>query len=415
VIGKLDLQRKGNFDVFNMQKGGVIKLVGGWSAGAEDKVAEYYYPGGLTKAPRDGIVPEESADFVAADDSSGILALALGIIGLASVGVVTIAFFYYRRHPIIKPTSVNLGYIQIACIVLGFVQLLVMVGKPTSSICAVDLFLIPIAFSMYYSIALVKNYRIYLVFNFSGLQIRKMTDYYLALYAALFTFPNIIAIVALSAISPPLPKAVMTGVLTYEWTCASVDAFSQFVAVRFMIIYNALLLLLNLFVAFKNRSVNSTFNETKMIAVSMYNVSMIVIFCVPILYTTSLGFRTRHLIKVICVFYVTMFNLVASFALKSYQAFTDKRVAGSSNNSKNTSQMNHKETEHSTLEGKHATMVAIKKSDLFAQAKPRFMLAESKNSVIFYETFRTSLEDKEIKSSCFGEIWTITNCQVFTR
>ena len=108
-----------------------------------------------------------------------------------------------------------------------------------------------------------------------------------------------------------------------------------------------------------------------------------------------------------------MFNLVASFALKAYQAFTDKRVAGTANSSKNTSQINQgKETEHSTLEGKHATMVAIKRNDLFAQAKPRFMLAESKTLVIFYETFRTSLEDKEIKSSCFGEIWTVSNCQV---
>jgi hypothetical protein len=392
-----------------MQKGGVVKLVGGWSAGAEDKVAEYYYPGGLSTAPRDSIVPEEIADFVAPNDSNGVLTLILAIIGLVSVIVVGIAFGYYKNHPIVKPTSFNLGLIQIACMILGVLQLFTMVGRSSNLICAVDLFLIPIAFSMYYSILLVKNYRIYMLFNFSGLGMARLTDSYLALYAVLFTFPNVIAIVVLSAVSPPLPKAVMTGVLTYEWTCASVNVLAQFVAIRFMIIYSSFLLLLNLFIAFKNKNVNSRYNDTKLIGISIYNVTMVVVFCVPILFTTSLGFRTRHLIKVICIFYVTMFNLISGFAFKAYQAFTNRNEVIKENSST---------IEHNTekAEGKFSSMVIIRRIDgmnqFFSQAKPRFMLSETKNSAVFYQTVKTSLEDKEIKTSCFGDIWDVNNCNV---
>jgi hypothetical protein len=367
----------------------------------------------MSLRPKDSVIPAEVAEYIALGDPTGSLAMALFIIGVVSLAIVSLGFIYYRSNAIVKASSFNIGLLQLACILVALVELIVMIDLPTSSKCAADFLLIPFSFSFYYGLVLIKNLRIYKLFRMTSVNVKRWNDFSVCLYASLWFLPTLVAgIVGVAGGSSPQPLMVSAGV--YAWTCALNIAEYQKTIVDFLISYNACLLVANLAVAFLNRNVYSRFNETKLIALTVYNVLIIIVFCLPILFASSLGLRLRATIKVLSIFYVCMFNLFSGFAYKVYQCY---KVGDKANDSLKGTDSIMSRPSHimpKTLGMPATTEVFMKTGSFLNPGSGKFMTAEHNSLVVFNEAIRESFEDKHMKPGAFGTVWNAEHLKVFT-
>ncbi|KAJ3335389.1 Transcription factor unc-86, partial [Kappamyces sp. JEL0680] len=279
----------------------------------------------------DALDPTTVADYVSLNDSTGLLSISLFAIG-ALLSVVTVfGVTRYRGLKIIKQSAFIVGIAMQLCIFVCFFQLILMIGIPTTTICILDSIIIPLTFSFYYGMLFTKSYRLYTIFN-SGTVLGKVwTDPIVIMYGAAWSSPCVLILIVWNAIDYPKPSVHQLSFGDYSWTCSSSSASIQSIMYSLLIAYNGLILAFNLLMAFRNRNMTSRYNETKSIAMSIYNVTMVVVFTLPILATTSLNYRLRVILKIVIVFYVSMFNLVSSFTLKIYQCYTDDSLSQASN------------------------------------------------------------------------------------
>ena len=101
----------------------------------------------------------------------------------------------------------------------------------------------------------MKSYRLYRIFN--SVSTRKAwSDIQVG---SVFAVPTTIILIIWHSLSKPA-AAIMK-----VWTCLSSNAGVQSAAVGTLIGYNAFIVLVNLWMAFKTRNVHSKFNETKVL------------------------------------------------------------------------------------------------------------------------------------------------------
>ena len=84
---------------------------------------------------------------------------------------------------------------------------------------------------------------------------------------------------------------------------------------------NALLLGFGAFLAFKTRNVSSAFNESKFIAVCMYNMIVLGCLILPVIYISQAGFFTIFDLRSIGTIACATFILFALFGSKLYIIF----------------------------------------------------------------------------------------------
>jgi hypothetical protein len=308
--------RIGDYDVINFEKNGNSQIVGRWSVGSFSSSRAFNYPGDTSVRPKDGIDPNDVADFAQTSDAGGILALLFGSIGILAGLFTTVMYVLKRNSKVIKSASLIISLIQILALTIAYVQFFLMVNKPTQAICSVDSILLAILFSFYYGLVFAKSYRVYNIFCAAGRK-APLRDYHVVAISVACTIPTAIILIVWHSISNPAPYIHQMSPTTFYWTCSSNSAV-QSNAYAALLVWNAIVLFANLWVAFKSRSIPSKFYDGKMTALSVYNTTLILMFVLIILGTESLGFRLKLFVKLVGVFYILSFNLGAVFIAKLF-------------------------------------------------------------------------------------------------
>ncbi|KAI8892441.1 periplasmic binding protein-like I [Globomyces pollinis-pini] len=404
--------RIGDFDIYNFV-GSELKLVGAWEN--EKKVmlpdVKVVYPGGLLVQPKDGIDPNDVAVYAAPGSSLGIISVVFFAIGILTTLTSVLLTLKYRAAPAIRKSSINIGFAMQLIVLLVNFQFLIMIDKPTRSSCTIDSVIIPVAFSAYYGLLFAKNLRIYRIFykphsNF------KLPDLKIYGLGILFACPSIVLVAIWNAIDPPIPTIVMISMTQYYRTCQSVTSLGDTIT-TLLLVYNGIILVCNLYMAVKTRNVASTYNETKLIGFSVYNMTIIGLFGTAVLLSDSLGFSAKYTIKIVAVFYILMFNLATSFLAKIYQAMT-----GSADGTKNGSSMgtSSKKSNNAGGEaGKKGTVnqaeVTVRKLNgfdgFFGEARNMIMSQMSDEIVMMHSLKKVSMESKETKETGEGQCWNL--------
>ncbi|KAJ3307304.1 hypothetical protein HDV03_001789 [Kappamyces sp. JEL0829] len=320
--------RLGNFEIWNIKTDGVPALTAIYVSASQqtELVGTYVYPGGTASLPKAVILPSEVADFIDLKDTTGLLGASLFLVGMSTCIVTFGMYLHYRNSVVIRTSSFNVGVVMQLCIMAALFQLIVMIGNPVTNtaICAVDSMIIPLAFSLYYGCVYAKNLRLYQIFN-PSISVYVKTDARVFAYGCVWMVPNLVVLIVWNAISSIAPVATTArfSMGVYYWTCASASSSTGSNIILVLFLYNGIILINNLYMAFITRTVDEKYSEAKLIAVSIYNMTIVMIFTLAILFTPSLSFRLKVTIKMITLFYICMFNLATTFTSTVYFAYKE--------------------------------------------------------------------------------------------
>ena len=287
--------RLGDYNIKNFNATGNDILVGTYVTSTNSKVLEgasITWPGGGSVTPKDRIDPDSIAVYIAWSDPIGKLALSLFVIGMTAWTATMIGYLYYSKERIIRQSAFLVGLFMQLCLFVGYFELLAMIGTPSTLVCVADSFIIPVAFSFYYGLLFTKNLRIYKIFN-STAGGKFWNDYYVSSYGLAMAAPSIIVCVIWAALSTPTLLRVNPSLGSYYYTCSSPNSAVQNAVVPTLLVINGVIVVCNLYMAFLTRNVNSRYSETKLISLSIYNLTMTLIFAMSIIFSTSLSYNLR--------------------------------------------------------------------------------------------------------------------------
>ena len=283
------------------------------------EVGSIQYTGGSTEVPADLLMPALSATYLNPATGVGAFIITFFIIGLISIVIALIGVVKCRLRVAINYTSVWIHLIMISCLTVALFDMIQVVGIPTQSSCLASGILAPMAISAYYGIQSAKSRRIYrLFYNFLPIEVSNAIPLKDASLGLLFAIPNIIIWIVWVVSDPPIPGAARIGPGQFQWECANSATGLGKKTKLAMIVYNAILILLNVFLAFKTRLVNLRYNEARMINLSVVNLLITYIVVIPVLFTDVSAFQFQPLVRALGVFYIVAVNLGTLFFYKIF-------------------------------------------------------------------------------------------------
>jgi hypothetical protein len=401
--------RIGDYDVINFQKNGNIQTVGRWSVGAFSQSGAFNFPGDTNVRPKDGIDPNDVADFAQMNDAGGIIALLFGSIGVVAGLITMIMYLLNRNSKIIKSSSLVISLIQIMALTIAYVQFFLMLNKPSPAVCSIDSILLAILFSFYYGLVFAKSYRVYNIFCAAGRK-APLRDYHVVAISIGCTIPTAIILIVWHSISNPAPFIHQMSPTTFYWTCSS-NPSVQSAAYAALLVWNAIVLFANLWVAFKSRSIPSKFYDGKMTALSVYNTTLILMFVLIILGTESLGFRLKLFVKLVGVFYILSFNLGAVFIAKLFSVnYGDK--GGNSETETNTSLQKEKENQKDSQ-----NIAQLKRTDglnyFFGEMKMVVISTINGEMLVFTPIHKKAVDSTAVQEDSSCMLFNIANVRKF--
>jgi hypothetical protein len=329
VTGKVILDnngdRLGDFIIYNVNASGGSEISGFLLAnGSLSAISRVNYPGNVWTRPKDRLDPFDVAQIIEID---GIV-YPLGVIGCILVLLAVAAVLFYRKTREMKQTSPILSAAMGMALLLSFVSLFFNTGTRTPTTCALDTILIPLSFTLFYGLLLAKSLRIKRFISGKPHGIgRGLTDWFVLQKGLLFSIPTVILLLVWNVRFPrhAIPVASFNQ---YYFGCSSTNSNAESIFKSILVSYCALLAFVNLMINFLSRlspmqqmifqALPGTLKESKMIGLCIYNMSVIGVFALVLLETSSLHFKAKVMLKSFVVFYVALFNLVVIIIIKLF-------------------------------------------------------------------------------------------------
>ncbi|KAJ3312792.1 Gamma-aminobutyric acid type B receptor subunit 2 [Blyttiomyces sp. JEL0837] len=248
-----------------------------------------------------------------------------------------IGVFALQKDPVIKASSPSSITIAGIGIIIGFLSVIPGSLKPSNGVCIVDIWMIPIAFSIVMGISISKTFRILRIFNNPRAMKIRMTNLELFGYMLVAVAINAVILVIWTLFDPPVPTIVQRGSTPgmVFWSCASKSATSQSIFTAVLYLYNIFLLIILSLLAYFTRTVNALFSESKYIGIFVATVIGCLAIFVSILYLPSNDVTTIYVMKSIAILIVSTSAMVTLIAIKFYTVFQNRTGAAGAGASAN--------------------------------------------------------------------------------
>ncbi|KAI9145882.1 hypothetical protein BKA69DRAFT_1121083 [Paraphysoderma sedebokerense] len=239
-------------------------------------------------------------------DSTNPLALFILIINsllIIATIVVAALVIKHRKNHIIKAASPLFCILSLLGVLLAYLDVYFYVGQPTDAVCALRPVSVSFASAIFFGTMLPKTFRIYKVFRRIRALKSSINNRRLLLQSSLIIFINLLIIIIWYSIDVPRVLAI-PGVDEKKFICASKNTTIDMVFGNIMLVYHGLLIAATTFLAIKVRVARDVFNEAVSIGVSVYGVTTVAIFFVPVSFIPSIDTQTffllRTLASIIC-------------------------------------------------------------------------------------------------------------------
>mmetsp|Transcript_27748 Transcript_27748/g.48995 ORF Transcript_27748/g.48995 Transcript_27748/m.48995 type:complete len:346 (+) Transcript_27748:1193-2230(+) len=213
--------------------------------------------------------------------------LKIGIYFVATFSLVLILtvmalFMAYRTHPVLKAISMTFSTIALIGLLLSIIGSFFLVSdSPTSGVCAAQLWLPTVGYSMTLSALGAKTYRIYKIFTSKIKGSQELSDQGLLKYAVVPVFVVILALVVYMAMAAPEPTTTVISEgdteTTYHHCSFSKDFFYTIVCILAALVFCSTKL------AYDVREAPERFNEAKELGVSLYTMVLSGLVGVPLI------------------------------------------------------------------------------------------------------------------------------------
>ncbi|KAJ3171288.1 hypothetical protein HDU87_008394 [Geranomyces variabilis] len=232
--------------------------------------------------------------------------LVISIIGIIATVVTTATIWMNRQHSVVKRASPAFSMLTLLGIVAGYCTIFPYIGIPTAKACVAQTWLPPVAFSLVYASIAVKSWRLYKIFHHPLLS-KNLTVktpellFYVSIQLAIQA-ASLLAVFTLPNCFQPRPSHRDLLVVTRVQHAFEASLYGT----------NSLLMVFVLFLTWKNRAIDSSYNETSQIAAASWNFVALLAIGLPLVYLPALysyQFIMRHVLLVL----MTTFTLVILF------------------------------------------------------------------------------------------------------
>eukprot|EP01137_Pigoraptor_chileana_P024674 Opistho-2@92926 len=279
--------------------------------------------------------------------------LALCAIGEVLAIVIFVFIVIYRSQDIIKASSPMFCSIIVAGCMLGYATVFTMVPTASNATCGLNIWFGHLAFTITFSALFAKNFRIMAIFNNRKMRqrLRATSDIFLLSIVAVVCSLCVIYLIIWSAVDIPERTAKFDASKNeLRYTCESSSS------VWAIVLYaaEAASLAWGVYLAWRTKAVPSKFRESKYIALSIWNITVIAVIILPLNYTVDQSNPdTQFLFTSVGLFVATTGTLVLIFGPKAYMYITQDTEAAKSGmtSASRTSSMSQGGSEGSTVDG----------------------------------------------------------------
>ncbi|KAF2071704.1 hypothetical protein CYY_006985 [Polysphondylium violaceum] len=248
-----------------------------------------------------------------------VLATICGVLILlcmVGVGIYRNAFAIRSASPIFC-ISILFGGLMI------FAGVAVWITEPTNHLCRLRYWLVSLGYTIMLGSMVVKNVRIFLLFNNKELKVLKITNSKLFPYVGLALLLNCILLIIWTSIGDihEVFKRNVDDIGKYEYIKDCYSSTAGNVTLYILLVYHGLMLLVGCFVSFKIRTVDiEDFNESKAIASTLYAIAFCLFIVIPLLISTAKIYQ-RIIILVASFTFTAASGLMILFIPKFFRIF----------------------------------------------------------------------------------------------
>ncbi|KAI9145879.1 7 transmembrane sweet-taste receptor of 3 GCPR-domain-containing protein [Paraphysoderma sedebokerense] len=283
-------------------------------------------------------------------DTTKPLALFMVILTSLMIAVTTVVaglVIKFRNNHIIKAASPLFCTLALSGVLLTYLDVYLYIGQPSDAVCAFRPVIISFASSIFFGTMLPKTFRIYKVFRRIRAFRSSINNRRLLLQSSAIIFLNLLLIIIWFSIDIPKPRLI-SGTEEKTFICASDNPTVNMAFNDIMLVYHGLLVAATTFLAFKVRVAQGVFNEAVSIGVSVYGVTTVAIFFVPVSFISSINTQTFFLLRTLASIICATTVLFALFVPKIIAILRPVNLQGkpsemalSTSTSKKASQLGH--------------------------------------------------------------------------
>jgi len=211
-----------------------------------------------------------------------------------------------------------IGAILIYCAVILWVQI------PTNMICSARIWLASLGYMLLIGSLLIKNIRIWLIFDNESYKKRQLPDWKLMLWLSVLIIADIILLIIWQSTAAPLAVNAVNidsiGQYDYMTICTSQSKGND--VLYAILLLHAASLLFGCFLSFKLKDVSiEEFNECKSVAMILYSIALCLFIIIPLLIAHQTQVNQIVIIDA-AMFFTTTASLAILFTPKLINIFT---------------------------------------------------------------------------------------------
>ncbi|KAG0251820.1 Metabotropic GABA-B receptor subtype 2, isoform C [Mortierella polycephala] len=308
----------GNFILYNFQNGQVVPIGTSYSGVFNLSSPPMYFDGTFT-------APEDSAPLHVLNPKFGS-PIGMVVISIASLSILfslltMLVVVVYRDTQVIKASSPLFCCLELCGFILLYISTVAGLDIPTYFVCIARPLTLNVGFVLVVGNIVAKNFRVYRIFHNIYVTKRVIKDTHLLKIVGTMLLGSLIVMVVWFIRTPPTLQQIIMSDFTTYWTCSNVSAPSTpYFAVLF--VYNATLLLVATYLAYKNRNVAANYNECRQIAFVVYNILLSACLAMPTVFLPEEQFLTKFFLSTVVILFGTTFSLMFLFLPKLWELFT---------------------------------------------------------------------------------------------
>ncbi|KAF2072194.1 hypothetical protein CYY_006491 [Polysphondylium violaceum] len=276
---------------------------------------------------------------------------------LASMGVV----LYYNNAKVIRSASPTFCIaILIGCLFV-FIGVILWAQNPTDNLCRSKIWMISLGYTIMLGNLLVKNWRIWLLFDNPKLKRRVLTNFKLFPWVGGIMLLDILILALWNGLGDitATKKPGVDGLGKYEYL--DVCTFNQKgdIMLYILLIFHGIMLLVGCFVSFKIKVVDiDEFNESKPISTTLYSIAFCLFIVIPLMVSPQSN-ANQSIIICACAIFTTMSSILILFGSKFHKMIVEgpaiNETFRSSSNTKNSETFSGNDHEMEKKEDKEET------------------------------------------------------------
>jgi len=290
------------------------------------------WPDGTTNVPL-AVLPR-NVQYLAWNSAAGIVLVVLAIIGILVSVFMFGVMLQQRNSPIIRVATWEFLLLMLFGCAVGFGSVLTWVGQPKPYICALRIWIPPMAFVLIMAPLLTKTWRLHRIFTLASLRAKPFPlSHLVAMCSIIGAIQLLICIfwISMGTIKPTIINDTHDKTVAYA-VCGSIQAnrIASYVTYGYL----GFIMLIGCYVTFKVRKLPKDFNESRWIGFSIYNTFLFSIIIIILGYALK-NFPVTVLI-LICVCTLAICTGALAFMLvpKLWTLLMHPETRSSSNSNK---------------------------------------------------------------------------------